>query len=51
MCFCNALLLSMLVYAFLMTFTGTWVVLMLSCIIFIGVCIYLPLKFHNMMQI
>ena len=46
MCFVNALLLSLLFYAFLMTFTGTWVVLMLSCIILVAVCIYLPLKFE-----
>ena len=34
-----------------MTFTGTWVVLMLSCVILVAICIYLPLKFHNQMMI
>ena len=47
MCVINAIVLSLLIYAFLMTFTGTWVVLMLSCIILIGVCIYLPIKYHT----
>ena len=51
MCFVNAIILSLLIYAFLMTFTGTWVVLMLSCIILIAVCVYLPLKFEKQMQI
>ena len=51
MCLANALCLTSLIYAFLMTFTGTWVVLMLSCVILISICIYLPLKFHNQMMI
>ena len=51
MCIVNALILSLLIYAFLMTFTGTWVVLMLSCLILLGVCFYLPLKFEKQMMI
>ena len=51
MCFVNAIILSLLIYAFLMTFTGTWVVLMLSCLILIAVCLYLPLKFEKQMRI
>ena len=43
----NSLILSLLIYAFLMTFTGTWVVLMLSCLILLAVCFYLPLKFEK----
>ena len=51
MSFVNAIILSLLIYAFLMTFTGTWVVLMLSCLILIAVCLYLPLKFEKQMRI
>ena len=51
MCFVNAIILSLLIYAFLMTFTGTWVVLMLSCLILIAVCLYLPMKFEKQMRI
>lgn len=45
MCFTNGIILTLLIYAFLMTFTGTWVVLMLSSLLFISLCIYLPLKY------
>ena len=51
MCFVNALILSLLIYAFLMTFTGTWIVLMISTIILIAVCLYLPRKYEQQMQI
>lgn len=46
-CFTDAIILSLLFYAFLMTFTGTWVMLMLSCLFFIALCIYLPLKYSD----
>ena len=48
---CNAFVISMVLFSFLMTFTGTWVVLVFICIIMTGVCTYLPLKFENQMMI
>ena len=51
MCVCNACVISMLLFSFLITFTGTWVVLIVIMSFLILVCIYLPVKFQKMMQI
>ena len=47
MCIINASVLSMVVYSFLISFTGTWIVLISSFIIFTTTCTILPLKFEN----
>jgi len=47
MCVINANVISMLIYSFLMSFTGTWIVLFSCMILFSGVCFYLPLKFET----
>jgi hypothetical protein len=43
---CNAGALCMLLVSFLMNFTGSWIMLVISSITFTGVCVYLPLKFE-----
>ena len=50
-CVLDALVLSMVIYSFLMSFTGTWVVLLISSIILSVVCIILPTKFDEQMRI
>ena len=44
-CLLNAVILSMVIYSFLMSFTGTWVVLLISFFFFGIVCVLLPLKY------
>mmetsp|Transcript_22237 Transcript_22237/g.26039 ORF Transcript_22237/g.26039 Transcript_22237/m.26039 type:complete len:222 (+) Transcript_22237:576-1241(+) len=50
-CILDAAVLSMVIYSFLMSFTGTWVVLLVSTIIFSVICTILPLKFSEQMRI
>lgn len=47
MCIINASVISMVIYSFLMSFTGTWIVLILSFLLLTIVCTILPLKFEN----
>jgi hypothetical protein len=47
MCVINANVISMLIYSFLMSFTGTWIVLITCSVMFSGICFYLPLKFET----
>ena len=42
-------LISLLIYSFLMSFTGTWIVLVVCFILLTGLCVYLPLKFEQQM--
>lgn len=44
MCLCNACVVSMLIFSFLISFTGTWVVLLVIGVFLSLICIYLPLK-------
>ena len=43
----NGLLISLLFYTFLMTFTGTWIVLVVLCVLMTALCVYLPRKFET----
>ena len=51
MCVVNATVISVMFFSFLISFTGTWIVLVISLMLLIGVCVYLPLKFETQMQI
>ena len=42
-----AMVVSMLFYSFLQTFTGTWHVLLITAIVLTIVCIYLPMKYET----
>lgn len=50
-CLVDASVLSMVVYSFLMSFAGTWIVLLISALIFSVICTVLPLKFDQQMRI
>ena len=41
----------MLIFSFLIVFTGTWVVLCVIGILLLAICVYLPFKYKEMMQI
>lgn len=45
-CILDAVVLSMVIYSFLMSFTGTWVVLLINTLLFGIVCVLLPLKYE-----
>ena len=49
MCICNSLIVSMLIFSFLIVFTGTWVVLCVVGILLLAICVYLPFKYKEMM--
>ena len=44
-CLLDAVVLSMVIYSFLMSFTGTWVVLLITTILFGIICVILPIKY------
>lgn len=51
MSICNAAALCMLLVSFLMNFTGSIIMLIVSAFTFTTVCIYLPLKYEQQMMI
>jgi hypothetical protein len=51
MCIINANLISMLIYSFIMSFTGTWIFLVINSILMTALCIYLPLNYNTQMMI
>ena len=44
-CLLDAVVLSMVIYGFLMSFAGNWIVLIVSLTILLIVCTILPIKF------
>ena len=50
-CLFDGLLISLMVYTFMMTWTGYWFILLINAIIMTGVCLFLSLKYFEQMKI